>query len=115
MFNAGSPRSLRYLLPYFCSLLLLSAGLNAQAQFSGPALSAPAQGNSVQTPTTDLALLNPAAGEVTIVPGDVLSIRLFGSATYAPTVVVGSDPDWTGARGWTYLDPGLQTNCGPAL
>jgi polysaccharide export outer membrane protein len=91
MFNAGSPRSLRYLLPYFCSLLLLSAGLNAQAQFSGPALSAPAQGNSVQTPTTDLALLNPAAGEVTIVPGDVLSIRLFGSATYAPTVVVGSD------------------------
>jgi polysaccharide export outer membrane protein len=91
MFRVGAPPSLRFILPYCCALLLLLVGLNAEAQFSGPALSAPAQGNSVLTPTTDLRLLNPAVGEVTIVPGDVLTVHLFGAPTYIPTVVVGVD------------------------
>ena len=89
--------SLRHVQSFVLSLgvaLLLSlAPFSVQAQFSGPALASPSQANGVPSPTTDMALLNPVAGEITIIPGDVLAIRIFGVTNYTPIVRVAANGD----------------------
>ena len=63
----------------------------AGAQFAGPALAAPAQANQVPTLTADPTILNPAAQDITINPGDVLSVRILGQPEYAPPLRVSVD------------------------
>lgn len=87
---SGWCRAEKLLLRSTAMLLLFSASM-LRGQFSGPALSVPQQANGVQTPTTDLALLTQAAGDVTIVPGDVLTVHIFGVTDYAPVVRVDAD------------------------
>lgn len=72
-------------------LVLLFGASLLPAQFSGPALTVPQQANTVATPTTDLALLTQTAGDVTIVPGDVLTVHIFGVLDYMPVVRVNAD------------------------
>lgn len=72
---------------------VLCAGMAAtlHAQFSGPALSVPVQPNTVQVPTTDPAVLNPALQDVHIAPGDLVAVRIFGVPDFAPPVRVNVD------------------------
>ncbi len=58
----------------------------ACAQFAGPALGIPSQGQ-----TADPLILNPAAQDIQINSGDVLSVRIFGQLEYAPPVRVSVD------------------------
>jgi polysaccharide export outer membrane protein len=62
-----------------------------RAQFSGPALTLSQQPSLVQTPTTDEKVLDQLPQDVPIIQGDVLSVHLFGSQEYMPTVKVASD------------------------
>src|SRR5271154_7187645 len=72
-------------------LFLALWGQPANGQFSGPALGASTQINPPVTITTDPAILYPKNRDVYLGIGDVISIRLFGSAEYTPTARV--DPD----------------------
>ncbi len=74
---------------FLALLVALCAPLSAQ--FSGPALKMPSQANQVQTPTNDPALLQTSSGDLVIAQGDVLTVRIFGSADFVPTVKVGAD------------------------
>ena len=71
------------------SVLPLLAGA-AQAQFSGPALSASTPVNRPVTPTTDPAILYPAGREIHLGPGDLIAVHLYGS-DYAPVARVSID------------------------
>jgi polysaccharide export outer membrane protein len=77
------------------SLLLLAVSLAgtglAHAQFSGPAPGVSSSANQVTTPTTDLAILNPQQRDLVLAPGDLMTIRLFGSPEYSPIVRVAID------------------------
>lgn len=63
----------------------------AAAQFNGPALTAPTVSYVPEKPTTDAALLYPAAQDLRIGPNDVLSIKLFEAPDYVPVVRVALD------------------------
>ncbi len=80
----------RRLLAGAAVLLLLSGNL-AHAQFSGPALGVGPQANTVQTPTTDPAILNPGLRDLVLEPGDQIQVRLFGVPDFTPLVRVGVD------------------------
>jgi polysaccharide export outer membrane protein len=76
------------MLPAVCMLL---GSHHALAQFSGPATSSTATYNQSLTPTTDQAILYPGERDVVLTVGDVISIRLFSDAEYAPTVRINND------------------------
>jgi polysaccharide export outer membrane protein len=63
----------------------------SQAQFSGPALGINTEENPPITLTTDPAILFPASRDVYLGKGDVLTVRIFGNADYAPVVRIGID------------------------
>jgi polysaccharide export outer membrane protein len=70
---------------FSASLLLLCVfGGIAEAQFSGPAIGASTPVNSPLVPTTDPAILYPAAREVHVSMGDLLVVHLYGAPDYAP-------------------------------
>ncbi len=71
------------------ALLLAAAGV--QAQFSGPALSASPETNRAQTPTTDLTILSQRGIDPLIAPGDLVSVKVFGTNDFASPVRVSVD------------------------
>lgn len=83
----------RRLHPAACALLLLLLCVSGQAfaQFSGPTAPLSASFNQPIEPTTDLAILYPAAREIHLDNGDLLSIRIFGTNEYAPPARVALD------------------------
>jgi polysaccharide biosynthesis/export protein len=72
-------------------LLVAMMGTAARAQFNGPSLGATADVNRPLTPTTDPAILYPAARELRLSPGDVLSVHVYGAPDYTPTARVTID------------------------
>jgi polysaccharide export outer membrane protein len=70
--------------------MVISGGV-AQGQFSGPAPGPSTVINPPVTITTDPAILFPAHRDVYLGNEDVLSVRIYGSPEYAPTVRVGLD------------------------
>ncbi len=60
-------------------------------QFTGPSLSLPSQGNTVEVPTDDPALLKASERDIRLGFGDVLTIRVFGSVDFTPVVKVTAD------------------------
>jgi polysaccharide export outer membrane protein len=71
--------------------LVLAAAGTLQAQFSGPALTVTPDTNAPHKPTTDPSLLMPSQRDPVLNPGDLLSVRVFGQADYAPPVRVSVD------------------------
>ena len=71
--------------------LLLFVSSLAHAQFAGPALGAQPQPSQNPSLTADPLILNPAAQDVQINPGDVLSVRILGQPDYAPPLRVSVD------------------------
>src|SRR5271163_1233570 len=69
----------------FAILFLATSMRPAEGQFSGPALGASTVVNPPVTITTDPAILYPVNRDVYLGRGDVISIRLYGSADYTPT------------------------------
>jgi polysaccharide export outer membrane protein len=67
-------------------LLLTAAGRVADAQFSGPALGINTEVNPPITITTDRAILFPGHREIFLGNGDVLTVHLYGTTDYSPTV-----------------------------
>jgi polysaccharide biosynthesis/export protein len=67
-------------------LLLTAAGRVADAQFSGPALGINTEVNPPITITTDRAILFPGHRDIFLGNGDVLTLHLFGTTDYSPTV-----------------------------
>ena len=72
-------------------LVVALTGRFAQAQFSGPALGMSTPVNPPVTITTDPAILYPANREVHLWRDDLITIHLFESPDYLPTVRVGLD------------------------
>ena len=84
----GQP-GLRFWLP-----LLLALGItavNASAQFSGPTLPPSTPVNVPMIATTDPAILYPAARELKLTSGDLLTVRIYGAQDYAPVSRVSLD------------------------
>jgi len=74
--------------------VLLTVGLavrSAEAQFSGPVLGVSTPVNIPVTITTDPAILFPKNRDVYLWREDLITIRLYDHADYAPTVRVGLD------------------------
>ena len=65
--------------------------ISSHAQFSGPSLTVPSQAPTVQIPTSDPALLNPAYQDLKLSPGDLISVRIFGVPEYANSIRVSVD------------------------
>ena len=76
-------------------ILAVTAGFVApgtvHAQFAGPALPASADTNQPHLATTDTALLMPGQRDPLINAGDLLVVRIFGAADFAPPVRVSVD------------------------
>jgi polysaccharide biosynthesis/export protein len=72
-------------------LLLMALSGSAMAQFSGPALGISTPINPPVTITTDPAILFPANRDVYLWHDDLITIHLFESPDYVPTVRVGLD------------------------
>jgi polysaccharide export outer membrane protein len=72
-------------------LLVMTLSSSAIAQFSGPALGISTPVNPPVMITTDPAILYPANRDVYLWHDDLITIHLFESADYAPTVRVGLD------------------------
>jgi polysaccharide export outer membrane protein len=64
-----------------------------EAQFSGPAPTLTPDTNAPQKPTTDPLILMAGLRDPVINPGDQLTVRIFGTADYAPPVRVSVDGD----------------------
>ncbi len=74
------------------ALLAVSMACSAaRAQFSGPALGADAPVNAPMTPTTDPAILYPQAHDLRLMHGDLITVHLYATNDYAPTVRIGLD------------------------
>src|SRR5438309_4039407 len=71
--------------------LLVALSGSAMAPFSGPSRGISTPINPPVTITTDPAILYPANRDVYLWHDDLMTIRLFGSVDYAPTVRVGLD------------------------
>ena len=72
-------------------LLVMALSGSAAAQFSGPALGISTQVNPPVTITTDPAILYPANRDVYLWHDDLITVHIFGSTEYGPTVRVGLD------------------------
>jgi polysaccharide export outer membrane protein len=79
-----------WLLVTAAMLLSLCTGI-AQAQFGGPALGSTTPINEPLTPTTDAAILYPVARDVQLYHGDLITVHVFGTPDYEPTVRVSLD------------------------
>src|ERR1700679_578655 len=75
------------------AMFLLPAvfSMSAVAQFSGPAPGISTPVNPPVVITTDPAVLYPANRDIYLGREDLLTVRLYGSPDYAPTVRVGVD------------------------
>ena len=73
------------------AMLAMALSGSAMAQFSGPALGISTQVNPPVTITTDPAILYPANRDVYLWHDDLITVRIFGSSEYGPTVRVGLD------------------------
>lgn len=85
-FTAPRPRFLVSLLSLF---VLCAAAVHAQ--FSGPTLPPSTPVNVPLTATTDPAILYPAARELTLSSGDLLSIHLYDASDYVPVARISLD------------------------
>src|SRR3984885_11600786 len=72
-------------------LLLCHCTGSALAQFTGPSLGSSASVNLPMPPTTDRAILYPGPRENHLEHGDLLTVHLYGTVDYAPTVRVSLD------------------------
>ena len=75
----------------FAILLSLVAPSTARAQFSGPGVRASNPNLNTESVTTDPNLLHPLNPSIFINPGDLVTVHIFGSPDYAPTVRVTLD------------------------
>ena len=74
------------------ALLALSALASpAGAQFTGPAVTSPTPTWVPNSITTDAAILRPQRRSIDLHAGDLVSVHIFGSADYTPTVRVALD------------------------
>ncbi len=88
----GSEIQLRTLAGWICAgVLAIAAPATTQAQFSGPALPASADTNQPHPATTDSALLMPGQRDPLIYPGDLLTVKVFGTTEFAPATRVSVD------------------------
>lgn len=71
--------------------LVLLGSSSMEAQFSGPALGVTPQANQVLTPTTDATVLMPVTGDPEILPGDLMSVHIFGTTDFPTPVRVSLD------------------------
>jgi polysaccharide export outer membrane protein len=72
-------------------LVVMVLSGSAMAQFSGPSLGISTPVNPPVTITTDPAILYPANRDVYLWHDDLITVRIFGSSEYGPTVRVGLD------------------------
>jgi polysaccharide export outer membrane protein len=72
------------------AFVLLLAAASATAQFNGPPTTS-ADLNRPATLTTDRSILFPPAHDQHLLPGDVLTVRVFGQTDYLPVVRVAND------------------------
>ena len=75
----------------FAMLVVMAISGSAMAQFSGPALGISTPVNPQVTITTDPAILYPANRDVYLWHDDLITVHIFGSTEYGPTVRVGLD------------------------
>jgi polysaccharide export outer membrane protein len=75
----------------FAMLVVMAISGSAMAQFSGPALGISTPVNPPVTITTDPAILYPANRDVYLWHDDLITVHIFGSTEYGPTVRVGLD------------------------
>jgi polysaccharide biosynthesis/export protein len=80
-----------WLLSVGLSLGLMCSSSAAMAQFSGPALGIYTPVNPPVVITTDQAILYPTNRDIYLGREDLLTVRLYGSTDYTPTVRVGID------------------------
>ncbi|MEO6817728.1 MAG: polysaccharide biosynthesis/export family protein, partial [Edaphobacter sp.] len=73
------------------AVALCFCGPAANAQFSGPSVSASEQVNLPVTPTTDPAILYPASRDIILQQGDVLTVHIYGMTDYDPSARVSLD------------------------
>jgi polysaccharide biosynthesis/export protein len=69
-------------------LLLCQCAVSALAQFTGPSIGSSASVNLPMPPTTDPAILYPGPREIHLEHGDELTVHIYGTIDYAPTVRV---------------------------
>jgi polysaccharide biosynthesis/export protein len=72
-------------------LLLCHCTSSALAQFTGPSLGSSASVNLPMPPTTDQAILYPGPREIHLEHGDLITVHLYGTLDYMPTVRVSLD------------------------
>jgi polysaccharide export outer membrane protein len=72
-------------------LLLILSSLAASAQFSGPALGISTPVNPPIVLTTDPAILFPPNRDAYLGRGDLITVHIFGSVDYTPTVRIAQD------------------------
>jgi polysaccharide biosynthesis/export protein len=72
-------------------LLLYHCSGSALAQFTGPSLGSSASVNLPMPPTTDQAILYPGPREIHLEHGDLITVHLYGTLDYVPTVRVSLD------------------------
>jgi polysaccharide export outer membrane protein len=89
--NGGSRIDRRHGWLLFAVVLVMALSGSAMAQFSGPALGISTPINPPVTITTDPAILYPANRDVYLWHDDLITIHLFESADYTPSVRVGLD------------------------
>ena len=65
--------------------------LQALAQFSGPAITAQTVPRSISKPTTDPSVLNPPQADRLITPGDLVTVKIFGTTDFLPSFRVSVD------------------------
>ena len=84
---------LRSALPRALLVAALAAvsSLTAAAQFSGPGVKTPNPNLNTESITTDPSVLHPADRSIFLNPGDVITVHIFGSIDYQPTVRVSLD------------------------
>jgi polysaccharide export outer membrane protein len=75
----------------FAAFLLMVLSGSAMAQFGGPALGISTPVNPPFKITTDPAILYPANRDIFLWHDDLITVRIFGSPEYGPTVRVGLD------------------------
>jgi polysaccharide biosynthesis/export protein len=67
---------------------LALAVVSANAQFTGPGVSTPNPNLNKEAVTTDPSVLRPQNPTIYLTPGDLVTVHIFGSQDYAPTVRV---------------------------
>ena len=85
----SSARSMMILVIAVLALFLYPCAGNAQ--FSGPSLGLLTPVNPPVTPTTDQAILYPANRDIILEQGDLMTVRLYGTTDYEPSVRISLD------------------------